>query len=1259
MTVYGTSDGDTDGMADLWEIDFFGNTDRDGSGDFDGDGISDLEEYLRGLDPTKNDTVNFWTLEKAIVSSAWQTVTLTNTYGAPVVIAGLPSYNDSNGGAVRVRNVEHDSFDVQFAKWDYLTEEHGNEEVPCLIVPAGRNIENDGTITEAGSFELSGTGLWTNFVFTENFVTPPSVFVTLQSAEDLSTVSIRAKNVTTSGFSVALFEQESLMDGHGLERAGYLAISSAPAPVTTGTTNPVASMEAETGTVNIFDNDVIYALSSSDINGNWSMFEGSTAMTLAEEASVDEETNHDFERVNTMSIDGHIFALDVSSSDEEPCSLRISYADSEYDGLNDSWEMAFLGTLDNSPGEDTDDDGLTNLEEYTLGTNPGSLDSDGDGMADGWEITYEFDPLNGADGSEDADDDGATNAEEFAAGTDPLIPAPGILAISATPESGTAPLEVSFAVTTTGDTSSYLWDFGNGVTSSETAPVNTFELVGTYDVTLNIEGPGGLASGGISIEIIPPQLTEEGLVAAAGPDQSIWTGGDHEDNASETGQTNRNRWGNSNANSKIKGNSNNRNNGANNRNGNNASDTGRERSRNRGNSPFTETSKKVVLCGSNSFGTASNIECFNWIQVDGPSVVLEDSTSAAAWFMSPVGLDEDGASLSFLLSVTDENQSIETDTSIVNVSWDNESPICDGGLDQIVAQDSTVTLDGSGSTDSDGSIASWSWQQVEGPIVNLIGADTATPSFTVSGTPLEEKAYVFELVVTDDGGLRHSSKTIVNVPVDTLPPYVEGGEEISAKSGEIISLEGSTDCSDGSYRWIQVDGPPVVLSDPKVLEPIFTVHEIEEDTDYVFELWVTDRNGLISRDRVEVKALACFIATAAYGSALAPSVTILRQFRDQFLLSNSFGRKFVSNYYHYSPPLASFISKHGSARVFTRIALLPVVATSYAAIEFGLFPAFFVMLFWLVLLWVTLRFTFSALVKMFLTISTNVSRKTANNRAIAVIIIFLMVGTCGNLWALEAREARLALLSRNAEDVDFSNIISANDLKTKLLKENPPVMVDLRKKTAFEKCRIPDSINLPDYVLRSQESLKKKPIVLLNEGWDYHSLSRLRERLLKNGFIDVSILKGGIVAWQQSGNKLSGNPFYVKDESKATPRSLFFNRNYKNIEIFEIYGPGHKENNLLPQAMSIPAMGGRKGARALAKAVSDLVSRKKDEILYVLVLGDDELVKNMEPDLINALKEPVFFVKGGLPAYEKFIDDQVKIWVGAGKVVTKGCKTCP
>ena len=48
------ADRDNDGLPDNWESQYFGNLTRDGSGDFDNDGNSDLLEFEDGTDPTNS-----------------------------------------------------------------------------------------------------------------------------------------------------------------------------------------------------------------------------------------------------------------------------------------------------------------------------------------------------------------------------------------------------------------------------------------------------------------------------------------------------------------------------------------------------------------------------------------------------------------------------------------------------------------------------------------------------------------------------------------------------------------------------------------------------------------------------------------------------------------------------------------------------------------------------------------------------------------------------------------------------------------------------------------------------------------------------------------------------------------------------------------------------------------------------------------------------------------------------------------------------
>ena len=69
----------------------------------------------------------------------------------------------------------------------------------------------------------------------------------------------------------------------------------------------------------------------------------------------------------------------------------------------------------------------------------------------------------------------------------------------------------------------------------------------------------------------------------------------------------------------------------------------------------------------------------------------------------------------------------------------------------------------------------------------------------------------------------------------------------------------------------------------------------------------------------------CFIATAAFGSPLAPQVQVLREFRDQYLLTNGPGQLFTAAYYRISPPLADLVAESEVLRAIVRAMLIPII----------------------------------------------------------------------------------------------------------------------------------------------------------------------------------------------------------------------------------------------------------------------------------------------------------------------------------------------
>ena len=97
---------------------------------------------------------------------------------------------------------------------------------------------------------------------------------------------------------------------------------------------------------------------------------------------------------------------------------------------------------------------------------------------------------------------------------------------------------------------------------------------------------------------------------------------------------------------------------------------------------------------------------------------------------------------------------------------------------------------------------------------------------------------------------------------------------------------------------------------------------------------VTNANGTDMQTWTWTVTSPCFIATAAYGTALHEDIDVLRDFRDEYLMSNPAGRAFVNIYYSSSPPLADLIRGNAGLRTAVRDGLVkPLVDITRRFVE--------------------------------------------------------------------------------------------------------------------------------------------------------------------------------------------------------------------------------------------------------------------------------------------------------------------------------------
>ena len=274
---------------------------------------------------------------------------------------------------------------------------------------------------------------------------------------------------------------------------------------------------------------------------------------------------------------------------------------------------------------------------------------------------------------------------------------------------------------------------------------------------------------------------------------------------------------------------------------------------------------------------------YAWARTGGngdDTVTLTSETTAKPSFMAEtLASNATDVTHIFTLTVTDSAGGQHTDTVTITVTLGNADPVANAGDDQpAVVSGTTVTLDGSRSSDSDGSISKFAWARTGGTgdaSITLSSDSVAEPTFRaeILQTGAADVTHIFTLTVTDDDQATATDTVTITVTPANAVPIANAGQDRTVDPATMVQLDGSDSLDiDGrivSWAWARTGGTAggsATLTDAMTARPTFTSDVLQMDDDdviHIFTLTVTDDDGGIDTATVTI--------TVSFGDTVPPT----------------------------------------------------------------------------------------------------------------------------------------------------------------------------------------------------------------------------------------------------------------------------------------------------------------------------------------------------------------------------------------------------
>jgi rhodanese-related sulfurtransferase len=223
-------------------------------------------------------------------------------------------------------------------------------------------------------------------------------------------------------------------------------------------------------------------------------------------------------------------------------------------------------------------------------------------------------------------------------------------------------------------------------------------------------------------------------------------------------------------------------------------------------------------------------------------------------------------------------------------------------------------------------------------------------------------------------------------------------------------------------------------------------------------------------------------------------------------------------------------------------------------------------------------------------------------------------------------------------------------------KRNNPrtIFVDVRAEEAFQKIRIPDSINVPLHFVKTKGYLHNMSVILVNQGHTHSRLLFQAELLNKKG-IETVVLAGGVAGWSQQKGKLGKSGSAESGMlHEVDPAVLSFAEFTRYIDISAVKTAG--DLPLLSNAEHVPTT-----SPDDLPALAALIDAERQSPLARVLIFNQKGGYGLLENLPGKCRTTLFFLREGSDGYDKNLLQQQAILEPKSERMKTigGCSTCP